>query len=374
MRKALLVLFLVLFAAAAASAAEPIKVGVFNCLTGANAFGGQLELEGTELALVENPEVLGRPIRLIVVDNKSDSVEAANAVTRLIEQDKVSVIIGTYGSSLAIAGGEVAEAAKIPVLGTSCTNPLVTQGKKYYFRVCFIDPLQGAGAATYAFRTLGVKKAAMLVDISNDYAVGLGNFFKQSFEKLGGTIVSQMNYQAGDQDFTAQLTELISKQPELVFAPAYFAEGAIILKQAKELGATFRFMGGDAMDNPEIVTLGGDAVEGFIHTTFAYDPSMPNMNENAKKFTESWKAAHPDKEPNANAALGYDAFIVVRDAIARAGSDDPEAIRDALETTKGFPGVTGVTTINESHDAVKDIGIVEIKDGKKVFRGTVIPE
>ena len=128
------------------------------------------------------------------------------------------------------------------------------------------------------------------------------------------------------------------------------------------------------MDNPEIVTLGGDAVEGFIHTTFAYDPSMPNMNENAKKFTESWKAAHPDKEPNANAALGYDAFIVVRDAIARAGSDDPEAIRDALETTKGFPGVTGVTTINETNDAVKDIGIVEIKDGKKGFRGTVIPE
>jgi branched-chain amino acid transport system substrate-binding protein len=375
MRKVMLMLLvLVLFAAGTASAAEPFLIGVYNCLTGQNAFGGQLELEGTQLALAENPEVLGRPIRLVVVDNKSDSVESANAVTRLIEQDKVSVIIGTYGSSLAIAGGEVAEAAKVPVVGTSCTNPLVTQGKKYYFRVCFIDPLQGAGAATYAFRTLGVKKAAMLVDIANDYSVGLANFFKQAFEKMGGTIVSQMNYQSGDQDFTAQLTELISKEPELVFVPAYFAEGAIILTQAKELGATFRFMGGDAMDNPEIVSLGGDAVEGFLHTTFAYDPSMPNMNDNAKKFTENWKAAHPDKDPNVNAALGYDAFLVTLDAIKRAGSDDPEAIRNALETTKDFPGVTGLTTINETHDAVKDIGIVEIQGGKKVFTGTVIPE
>jgi branched-chain amino acid transport system substrate-binding protein len=373
MRKVLLVLFLVLFAGVA-GAAEPIKIGVYNSLTGANAYGGQLELEGTQLALDEYPEVLGRPISLIVVDNKTDTVEAANAVTRLIEQDKVSVIIGSYGSSVSMAGGEVAETAKIPVVGTSPTNPLVTQGKKYYFRVCFIDPLQGAGAATYAVKTLGVKKAAMLIDIANDYSVGLGNFFQQAFEKLGGTIVSQMNYQAGDQDFTAQLTELISKEPELVFAPAYFSEGAIILKQAKELGATFPFMGGDAMDNPQIVELGGDAVEGFIHTTFAYDPSMPNMNENAKTFTERWRAAHPDREPNANAALGYDAFLVVRDAIERAGSDDPEAIRDALEATKGFPGVTGVTTINETHDAVKDIGIVEIKGGKKVFTGTVMPE
>jgi branched-chain amino acid transport system substrate-binding protein len=308
------------------------------------------------------------------VDNKSDSVEAANAVTRLIDQDKVSVIIGTYGSSLAIAGGEVAEASKVPVLGTSCTNPLVTQGKRYYFRVCFIDPLQGAGAATYAFKTLGVTKAAMLIDIANDYSVGLGNFFRQAFERLGGTIVSDMRYQSGDQDFTAQLTELISKGPELVLLPAYFAEGAIILKQARELGATFRFMGGDAMDNPEIVTLGGDAVEGFLHTTFAYDPSMPNMNDNAKKFTESWKSAHPEKDPNVNAALGYDAFLMVRDAIERAGSDSPEAIRDALEATQNFPAVTGLTTINETHDAVKDIGIVEIRDGKKLFIGTVIPE
>jgi branched-chain amino acid transport system substrate-binding protein len=374
MRKILLALMICLIATTAAFAADPIKIGFYNCLTGQNAFGGQLELEGVQLALKEFPEVLGRKIELVVVDNKSDKVEAANAVTRLINRDKVSVIIGTYASGLALAGGEVAEVGKIPVVGTSCTNPLVTQGKRYYFRVCFIDPFQGTGAATYAYKTLGFKKAATLVDVASDYGVGLANFFKQSFTKLGGEIVSEMRYQSNDQDFTAQLTELISKEPDIVFLPAYFAEGAIILKQARELGAKFRFMGGDAMDNPEIVTLAGDAAEGFLHTTFAYDPTMPNMNQVAKKFTENWTAAYPDKEPNANAALGYDSLILVLDAIKRAGSDDPEKIRDALEATKNLETVTGTTTLNANHDPEKDLGIVEIKDGRKQFIGTIRPE
>ncbi|MDR1875356.1 MAG: ABC transporter substrate-binding protein [Synergistaceae bacterium] len=375
MRKVLLAAMVCLLAAGGAFAADDvIKIGFYNCLTGQNAFGGQLELEGTQLALAEIPEVLGKKIELVVVDNKSDKVESANAVTRLIERDKVSAIIGTYGSSLAMAGGEVAEAAKIPVMGTSCTNPLVTLNKRYYFRACFIDPFQGAGGATYAVKTLGFKKAALLVDVANDYSVGLNNFFKQAFVKLGGEIVSEMRYNSGDQDFTAQLTEIISKKPDMVFLPAYFAEGAIVLKQARELGATFRFMGGDAMDNPEVVTLGGEAVEGFLHTTFAYDPSMKDMNPVAQKFTESWKAAYPDKDPNVNAALGYDAYILLIDAIRRAGSADPEKIRDALEQTKDVPTVTGLTTMNATHDAEKELGIVEIRGGKKQFIGIVTPE
>ena len=353
---------------------DVIKIGVYNCLTGQNAFGGQLELEGTQLAHSLMPEILGKKIQLVIVDNKSDKVEAANAVTRLIENDKVCAIIGTYGSSLAMAGGEVAEKAGIPVIGTSCTNPLVTLGKKYYFRVCFIDPYQGAGAATYSFRNLNFKRAAMLIDVANDYSVGLGNFFKTAFEKMGGEIVAELKYNSGDQDFTAQLTELISKNPDIVFLPAYFAEGAIVLKQANELGAEFRFIGADAMDNPEIVTLGGDAVEGFLHTTFAYDPSMKDMNPVAAKFTEEWNKLNPGKAPNANVAVGYDCYVMLKDAIERAGSFEPEKIRDALEQTKDLPTVTGITTINITHDAEKDMGIVEIRDGKKVFIGTVKPE
>ena len=252
MRKVLLAFVLALAVAGSSFAADDvIKIGIFNCLTGQNAFGGQLELEGTQLAHQLMPEILGRKVELVVVDNKSDKVEAANAVTRLIENDKVNAIIGTYGSSLAMAGGEVAEQAGVPVVGTSCTNPLVTLGKEFYFRACFIDPFQGAGAATYAYKNLGLKRAATLIDIANDYSVGLGTFFRNAYKKLGGEIVAELKYQSGDQDFTAQLTELISKKPDIVFLPAYFAEGAIVLKQAKELGAEFRFIGADAMDNPD---------------------------------------------------------------------------------------------------------------------------
>lgn len=369
-----LAFLMVLALAGGALAADTVKIGVYLPLTGQMAYGGQLELEGIQMASKEAPTVLGKKVELFVVDNKSDKVEAANAVKRLIEKEKVVAIIGTYGSSLAMAGGEVAEKAGVPMVGTSCTNPLVTQGKKYSFRVCFIDPFQGAGAATYAASGLKAKTAALLVDVSNDYSVGLATFFTRSFTKVGGQVVANLKYQAGDQDFTAQLTEIISKKPDVLFIPSYFAEGAIIMKQAKELGAKFNVMGGDAMDNPKIVEIGGAAVEGFVHTTFPYDPSMKDMSPIAKKFTENWKKAFPSKEPNVNAALGYDTYLMVLDAIKRAGKAEPAAITKALAATKGFEGVTGSTTINATHDAEKPVGLVQIKDGKKTYIGSITPK
>ena len=356
------------------AAEAPIKIGVYLPLTGQNAFGGQLELEGVQLAQKEMPTVLGRPVELVVVDNKSDKVEAANAVKRLTERDKVLAIIGTYGSSLALAGGEVSEKAGIPAVGTSCTNPLVTQGKKYYFRACFIDPYQGAAAATYAYENLGFKKAAILMDVANDYAVGLANFFKKSYTKLGGDVVAQLKYSSGDQDFTAQLTELISKKPDIVFMPAYFAEGAIIMKQARELGATFRIMGADAMDNPDTVKIGGKAVEGFLLTTFPYEAAMPNMSAEAKKFTDAWRKTYPNKDPNVNAALGYNSYYLILDAIKRAGKADPEALTKALAETKNLPTALGNLSINATHDAEMPVGIIEYKGGQRVYAGEVTPK
>ena len=374
LKKIFLAAAMTLALASVAHAAEPIKLGVYLPLTGQNAFGGQLELEGIQLANKQMPTVLGRPVELVVVDNKSDKVEAANAVTRLTAKEKVVGIIGTYGSSLALAGGEVAEKAKTPVVGTSCTNPLVTKGKKYYFRACFIDPYQGAGAATYAIRSLGAKKAAILKDVSNDYGVGLAKFFDDSFKKLGGEVVANINYNSGDQDFTAQLTQIIAKKPDVLFIPAYFAEGAIIMKQARELGATFRIMGGDAMDNPDVVNIGGKAVEGFIITAFPYAASMPNMNAEAKKFTDDWNKMYPGKEPNMNSALGYTSYMMFMKAFEVAGKADSEAVTKALADTKGMPSVFGPLTINKTHDAEMPIGIIEIKNGKREYMGEVSPE
>ena len=324
-----LAIALVLVLAASAFAADTVKIGVFLPLTGQMGFGGQLELDGVKMAHKEAPKILGKTVELIVVDNKSDKVEAANAVKRLIEREKVVAIIGTYGSSLAMAGGEISEKAGIPQLGTSCTNPLVTQGKKYIFRTCFIDPFQGAGAATYAFQKMKAKNA--------------------------------------------QLTEIISKKPDVLFIPSYFAEGAIIMKQVGELGGKFKIMGGDAMDNPEIVKIGGKAVEGFAYTTFPYDPTMKDMSPIAKKFTENWKA-FPGKDPNVNAALGYDSYMLILDAIKRAGKADPKLIRDQLEATKNFPGVTGSTTMNATHDAEKPVGIMMIQNGERKFVDVIQPK
>lgn len=356
-----------------AFAEEPIKIGVFLPLTGQNAFGGQLELEGVQLANKIKPEVLGRKVELIVVDNKSDKVEAANAVMRLTASDKVNGIIGTYGSSLALAGGEVSEPAKTPAIATSATNPLVTQGKKYYFRACFIDPYQGAGAATYAINALHAKKAAILKDVSNDYAIGLANYFNSSFTKLGGEVVANLNYNSGDQDFSAALTQIVSQEPDVLFIPAYFAEGAIIMKQARELGATFRIMGGDAMDNPETVTIGGSAAEGFLHTTFPYDANMPNMPKAAQDFTAEWKATYPNKEPNVNAVLGYTSYMMFMEAIEKANSADREAITTELAMLKDFQTPFGGMTMDQNHNPEIPIGVIEIKDGKRVYLGEVVP-
>ena len=367
---------MVLLAAGTAMAAETVKIGVYLPITGGNAIGGQLELDGVKLAHQQYPTVDGKKIELVVVDNKSDKVESANAVKRLIEKDKVRAIIGTYGSSLAMAGGDVAEKAGIPMVGTSCTNPLVTQGKKYVFRVCFIDPFQGAGAADYALKELKAKSAAMLIEVTEDYSVGLGNFFKQNFTKNGGNVVSVMNYQKGDQDFTAQLTEIISKNPDVLYIPANFAEGAIIMRQARELGAKFSILGGDAMDNPEMVKIGGDSVEGFSYTTFAYSPNMAEklMSPIQKQFTAQWRKAFPGKDPAALTGCGYDAYLLIYNAIKNAKSTDPEKITAAIAGTKDMPGVTGTTTINKTHDAEKSVGIIKIENGRQVFHAIVNPK
>ena len=355
----------------AQAADDVIKIGVYLPLTGQNAFGGKLELDGVRLAHKQTPTVLGKNVELVIVDNKSDKVEAANAVKRLTERDEVLAIIGTYGSSLAMAGGDVAERAKTPMIGTSCTNPLVTQGKAYSFRVCFIDPYQGAAAASYAFNERGYKKAGLLIDVANDYAVGLSAFFKRSFKKLGGEIVAELKYNSGDQDFTAQLTELISKKPDVVFMPAYFAEGAIIMKQARELGATFVIMGGDAMDNPKTLEIAGKAADGFLQTTFPYDLSMPKMSPEAEAFTKAWKEFSPNEAPNVNAALGYNAYNLIIDAIKRAGKADTQAVTEALAATKDLPTALGVLSINATHDAEMPVGVIEYRDGKRTYVGEV---
>ena len=254
----LVVLPAIVFAGGSKESGDVIKIGVFEPLTGANAAGGELEVEGARLANKLYPEVLGKKVQLVIGDNKSDKAEAASVSARLIEKDKVVAIIGSWGSGLSMAAGNIVRDKKVPAVGASCTNPLVTLGNDYYFRVCFIDPFQGTVMANYAFQKLKAKKAAIIQEVTNDYAVGLASFFKEAFIKLTGdpnSVVEVSNYQTGDQDFTAQLTNIKSKNPDVVFAPGNFTESALIVKQAKQLGFKTPFIGGDTWETDEFIKI-----------------------------------------------------------------------------------------------------------------------
>jgi branched-chain amino acid transport system substrate-binding protein len=207
-----------------------------------------------------------------------------------------------------------------------------------------------------------------MVDVAADYSVGLANFFVATFEELGGEIVSQMRYQTGDQEFTAQLTEIIARGAEVLFIPGYFGDAALIARQLRDLGSNIQILGGDALDAPELMTIGGDAVEGLCISSF-FSVEAP-QTEQAKIFTEAFQAKY-GQLPNAMAALGYDSYMIIRDAIERAGSDDPKAIRDALAATEDFPAVTGNTTLNEHGDAVKDAVILQVQNGEFRYLTTV---
>ena len=359
---------------AEAPAEEVIKIGVFEPLTGANAAGGELELEGIKLANKLYPEVLGKKVELVIVDNKSDKVEAATAAARLVEKEKVSAIIGSWGSSLAMAAGDIVKNAKVPAMGTSCTNPLVTQGNDFYFRVCFIDPFQGVVMSNYAFNKLGAKKAAIVQEVSNDYAVGLAKFFTDNFKKLTGdenSIVAVANYNTGDQDFTAQLTNIKAQNPDVIFAPGNFTESALVIKQARQLGIKTPFIGGDTYETPEFAEIGADAVEGVVFSTF-FATEKPITSESTT-FLDAYRAEYPGKEPAAVTALGYDAYLILIKAIEAAGTADSIKIQEALVNIKDFQGAAGVVNFDENRNAIKSAVIKTIKDGKFTFMDVVQP-
>ena len=355
------------------NSSEVIKIGVFEPLTGANAAGGELELEGMKLANKLYPEVLGKKVTLVVADNKSDKAEATTAVARLIEKDKVSAILGSWGSSFSIAAGNMVKTNKVPAVGASCTNPLVTQGNEYYFRVCFLDPFQGTVMANYAYNN-GARKAAIIQEVSNDYAVGLAKFFTDAFKKLTGDencIIEIGNYNTNDQDFSGVLTNIKEKNPDIIFAPGNFTESALIIKQARSLGMTTPFIGGDTWETNEFIQVGGKDVEGAVMSTF-FDDTAP-ATEEGKKFVQEYKKAYPERESvPAVSALGYDAYILVIDAINRAGSDDPVKIQAELAKTKDFEGSTGKITMSAEGDAEKNMAVIKtVKDGRFIYMDTV---
>lgn len=364
---------MVLILMIAGSTMAEVRIGVYEPLTGPMAAGGQMTLEGIRLAHEMYPTVLGQEIRLFVEDNKTDKAEAALTVSRLIELHRVVAIVGTYGSSLAMSGGPVAETAGVPVMGCSPTHPLVTQGNDFYFRACFIDPFQGYIMANYAYNELGATRVAIIQDIAQDYSVGLAHFFRQAFVELTGdpaSVVGITSYQTLDTDFTAQLTHLRGLNPQAIFAPGYYGDVALLITQARELGIDVPFLGGDACEAPEFIEIGGAYVEGVAISTH-YSADAPVTAESTK-FVEAFMEKYGYR-PSAFAALGYDAYLMVLDAIERANSTNSREIREALAETYRFEGATGYITMDEDGNAVKTGIILKVKDGEFAFEGAVEP-
>ncbi|GAB6179541.1 ABC transporter substrate-binding protein [Desulfotomaculum defluvii] len=360
--------------AAENAGSDVIKIGVYEPLTGTNAAGGEMTVEGIKLANQLFPEVLGKKVDLFIVDNKSEKQEAANAVERLVSKDKVNVIIGSYGSSLSMAGGPIAKDAGIPVIGCSPTNPAVTLGNDYYFRVCFIDPFQGTVMANYAVEKLGAKTAAIVQDVQQDYSVGLNNYFEKSFKQLVGdenAIVAKVNYNTGDKDFSSQLTTIKAKNPDVIFAPGNFLESGILVQKARELGITCPILGGDTWEAQEFLDQVKTTKDIYFSTHF--DSSQP-VTEMSQKFMDEYAKAYPDKQVNAFGALGFDAYILALDAITKANSAEPQAIRDALAATKDFQGATGLITLDTNGDATKTAIIKKVVDGQFAYEGKVDPK
>ncbi len=353
--------------------ADVIKIGVYEPLTGTNAAGGQMTVEGIELAKQLYPEVLGKKVELVIVDNKSEKQEAANAVERLIGQENVNLIIGSYGSSLSMSGGPIAQDNGIPVIGCSPTNPAVTLDNDYYFRVCFIDPFQGTVMSNYAVNTLGAKTAAIIQDVQQDYSVGLASYFEKAFVASNGegSIVEKVNYNTGDKDFSAQLTAVKATNPDVIFAPGNFLECGILVAKARELGITVPILGGDTWEAEEFLNQVKDYQDIYFSTHFtAEEPVTPVSTI----FLDEYAKAYPDKPANAFGALGFDTYILALDAIERAGSADPEAIKNALAATEGFEGATGIITLDENGDATKTAVIKKVEGGQFVYETKVDPK
>jgi branched-chain amino acid transport system substrate-binding protein len=350
-----------------------IKVGEYASLTGKDATFGQSSHKGIVMAFEEINAaggVLGQKLELISEDNQSKAGESATVVKKLLARNKVVALLGEVSSGRSLEAAPIALDARIPMIAPAATNPKVTETGDYIFRVCFIDPFQGTVMAKFAQDDLKAKKVAIISSVSNAYSVGLAKFFQETFTNSGGTVAIEQKYSEGDKDFRAQLTAVKAAGVEAVFVPGYYTESALIVRQARDLGITVPFIGGDGWESDKLLEIGGNALNGCFYSTHF---SPENNDPNVAKFVQKFKARWNNETPDAFASLGYDAAYVLVDAIKRAGTTDGPKLRDALAATKDFVGASGVTTMDQNRNATKGATIIAIKDGKLAFHRTVAP-
>ena len=363
---------------ATAVPSDVILLGEVGSLTGSEATFGQSTANGIQMAIdevnatggVKLADGTSKKLSVRVYDDQGKPEEAANAVTRLITQDKVKVILGEVASSNSLAMAPKAQAAQIPMITPSSTNPKVTEVGDFISRVCFIDPFQGFVMAKFADETLKAKKVAILKDNKSDYSLGLSQFFVEEFKKRGGTIVAEEAYSKGDTDFRGQLTAIKGKKPDAIYVPGYYNDVGVVARQARELGIKAPLLGGDGWESEKLYELGGAAIEGSYYTNH-YSAEDPNPR--IQEFISKYKAAFGGAMPDSLGALGYDAAKVAIAAMGRARDLSGAALKDEINKTKDHPGIAGTITLNDKRDAVKPAVVLQVKGGKSVYVATVSP-
>ena len=347
-------------------------VGYYGDMTGPTATFGISTKEGIDLALTEinQDPPLGKKIEIRAFDDQGKPDMAISGVTKLITQDQVVAVLCEVASRNSAAGAQVCQREKIPMISPASTNPDVTKVGDYVFRICFIDPFQGSVMAKFAYNTLKARKAAVLWDNKNDYSKGLREYFKNTFTQLGGKIVADPSYAQGDGDFNAQLNTIKGAVPDVIFIPGYYTEVGTIARQARGQGIRVPLLGGDGWDSPKLFESAGNALEGCY---FSNHYSSDSQDPTVQNFISAYKTAYNGKVPDAMAALGYDVAKILADAIKRAGSTEPEALKTAIAQTKDFPGVTGNITLDENRNATKPAVVLQITGKKYTYVETVQP-
>jgi branched-chain amino acid transport system substrate-binding protein len=357
------------------STGDTIKIGVYGDMTGPTSSFGQSTKNGIDLAVEEINAaggVNGKKLLVVSEDDQGRPEQAKTVVSKLLSQDKVQALLGEVASTNSLAAAPVAQEAKIPMITPSSTNPKVTEVGDFISRVCFIDPFQGSVMAKFSANTLKAKTAAILGDVNSDYSKGLTQFFEEEFTRLGGKVVAKEAYTQTDPDFKGQLTKIRNLNPDVIYVPGYYGQVGIIAKQARELGMNMPLLGGDGWDSPEIWKLGGDALKNtFISNHYSAENPAPEIQNFVKAYQAKYKVV-----PDSLAALAYDAAKVLADAIKRAGGTDSTKLRDAINATKDFPGVTGKITLDAKRNAVKPAVVLELtpSEGKMKFKETIAPE
>lgn len=351
----------------ATDAGDTIKVGASFELTGNVANYGKSILSGTKMAMDEANAaggINGKKITVVESDNKSEPSESGNSITKLVTQDKVVAVIGPATSGCVAAGAPITAANKIPQIAPSATAPGVTvdkgQVREYMFRACFIDPFQGQVMAEFAEKTLKVKNVAILFDSSSDYSKGLAEVFQKTMESKGGKVVVKEAFLSKDLDFKAALTKIKASNPEAIYVPGYYEEVSKIIKQAREIGITVPMMGSDGWESPKLAEIAGKEALNNCYYVSAF--SAKDTDPSVQKFIKDYKAKY-QKEPDIFAMQGYNAGLVLVDALKKAGTEGPKLAK-AIAETKDLPVVGGKLTYDANHNPVIPALILSLEGGE----------